>query len=124
MLCLGRGYDSSAHFEFWDSLRILENIGDTRHIPVVRMHLAQSRIGVALYEGGRGNPRRVTRTFRERGDTTCEDEALRLLATIQDERKRWFTRPDSDNPALRPEHAHNKPHDRLDDQFPRLTTRP
>ena len=99
MLCLRRGYDSNAYGAFRDCLRILEDLGDTRHIPVVRMHLAQSRIGVALYQEAEEILAESLAAFREQGDTAREDEALRLLATIQEERKRWLTRPDPDNPT-------------------------
>ena len=34
MLCLRRGYDSSAYNEFRNSLAILEELGDSEHIPV------------------------------------------------------------------------------------------
>jgi hypothetical protein len=90
MLCLRRGYDSNAYGAFRDCLAILEKLGDTRHTPVVRMHLAQSRIGVAGYQEAGDILAESLAAFRERGDTASRDEALRLLATIQGERKRWF----------------------------------
>jgi hypothetical protein len=99
MLCLRRGYDSNAYGEFRDCLAILQRLGDSQHTPVVRMHLAQSRIGVAGYQEAEEILAGSLAAFRERGDTASEDEALRLLATIQGERKRWFTRPDPDNPT-------------------------
>ena len=101
MLCLRRGYDSSAHVQFLDSLRILEGLGDTQHTPVVRMHLAQSRIGVALYQEAEEILAETLAIFRERGDIVSQDEALRLLATIQDERQRWFTKSNPDNRTTR-----------------------
>lgn len=93
ILSLRRGYDSNAHFEFQDTLSILERLGDTQHIPVVRMHLAQSRIGVALHQEAEEILTESLAAFRERGDTANEAEALRLLSKIQEERKRWI-RPD------------------------------
>ena len=62
------------------------------------MHLAQSRIGVARYQEAEEILAGSLATFRERGERASADEALRLLATIQNERKRWFTRPGADNP--------------------------
>lgn len=91
MLCLRRGYDSSAYIEFRKSLRILEDLGDTQWTPVVRMHLAQSRIGVALYQEAEVILTESLTAFRERGDAVSEAEALSLLATIDDQRKKWHT---------------------------------
>ena len=99
MLCLRPGYGSSAHIEFEKSLGILEGLGDDRWMPVVLTHLAESRIGVALYQEAEEILTGTLAAFRERGDADGEAEALRLIATIQDERKRWFTRPDPDNPT-------------------------
>jgi hypothetical protein len=50
LLGLRRGYHSSARIEFGKSLRILADLGDDRWTPVVRMHVAECMIGVALYQ--------------------------------------------------------------------------
>lgn len=98
MLCLRRGWDSSAYGEFRDSLAILERLGDSQHTPVVRMNLAQSRIDAGLYMEAEEILIESLAVFRERGDTACEGKALRLLAVIQAERKCWVL-PDPGIPA-------------------------
>jgi hypothetical protein len=91
MLGLRRGYDSSAFIEFEECLRILADLGDSRHAPVVRMHLAQSRIGVGLYQEAEDILTESLAIFRELGDTASEAEALSLLTTIDGHLKKWRT---------------------------------
>jgi hypothetical protein len=79
LLCLRRGYYSSARIEFEESLGLLADLGDDRWTPVVRMHIAECMIGVALYREAEEVLAGSLAVFRERGDTGSEVEALRLL---------------------------------------------
>jgi hypothetical protein len=84
LLCLRRGYHSSARIEFEAGLRLLTDLGDDCWTPVVRMHVAECMIGVALYQEAREVLGTSLALFRERGDASSEAEALRLLDAIQD----------------------------------------
>jgi len=84
LLCLRRGYHSSARIEFESSLRLLADLGDGCWMPVVRMHVAECMAGVALYREAREVLAESLAVFRERGDTSGEAEALHLLRAIQD----------------------------------------
>ena len=84
LLCLRRGYHSSARIEFETSLRLLADLGDEQWTPVVRMRIAECMIGVALYREAGEVLARSLAVFRERGDAGNEAEALRLLGEIPD----------------------------------------
>jgi hypothetical protein len=84
LLGLRRGYHSSARIEFQKCLRLLKGLGDDRWTPVVRMHVAECMIGVALDREAGEILAESLAVFRERGDTGNEAEALRLLGEIQD----------------------------------------
>lgn len=84
LLCLRRGYHSSARIEFERSLRLLSDLGDDQWTPAVRMHAAECMIGVTLYQEARKVLTDSLALFRERGDAGSEAEALRLLGAIQD----------------------------------------
>ena len=99
LLCLRHGYHSSARTEFETSLRILADLGDDQWIPVIRMHVAECMIGVALYQEAREILAKSLAVFRERGDTENQAEALRLLREIQDTVERWATRPGPVDPV-------------------------
>jgi len=84
LLCLRRGYHSSARIEFESSLRLLAALGNDLWTQVVRMHVAQCMAGVALYREAREILTESLDVFREHGDADSETEALRLLRAIQD----------------------------------------
>jgi hypothetical protein len=87
LLCLRRGYHSSARIEFEQSLRLLADLGDDRWMSAVQMHVAECMVGVALYQEAREVLAESLACFRERGDTGGEAEAERLLGVIQDARE-------------------------------------
>jgi hypothetical protein len=93
LLCLRRGYHSSARIEFEESLRLLTELGDDRWTPVVRMHVAECMAGMALYREARKVLAESLAVFRERGDAGSEAEALRLLGAIQDAAEHRPARP-------------------------------
>lgn len=99
LLCLRRGYHSSARIEFEGSLGLLTDLGDDRWTPVIRMHVAECMTGVALCQEAREILAESLAVFRERGDTGSETEALRLLGAIQDAVERWATRSGLDDPT-------------------------
>jgi len=99
LLCLRRGYGSSARIEFEESLRLLADLGDDRWTPVVRMHIAECMTGVTLYREAREVLAGSLAVFRERGDAGSEAEALRLLGAIQDAVERRPARTGLDDPT-------------------------
>lgn len=99
LLGLRRGYHSSAHIEFQQSLWILKDLGDTRHTPVVRMHIAECMIGVGLCREATEILTESLAVFRDRGDNASEAKALCLLDAIQEALQRWTLRPGLDDPA-------------------------
>jgi len=88
LLCLRCGYHSSARIEFETSLQLLADLGDDRWAPVVRMHVAECMVGVALYRDAGEVLAESLAVFRERGDAGSEAEAQRLLGAIQDAARR------------------------------------